>query len=172
MRRSLLSSLSLLVSTLYVWVAVVAFGGILVETIVIYPNVFHDPPASLAQAVAFFAITGPADLFPPMGALTVALAVATLVLLWRVRSARWWLVAGLASLVVGEFLFSVLFFWPRNEIMFDEGATVHSVEVLRRTAVEFETGHWVRLAVSGLTAVLVFTGYQRFRRASGTAVGA
>lgn len=45
----------------------VAFGGILVETIVIYPNVFHDPPESLARAVEFFEVTGPADLFPLMG---------------------------------------------------------------------------------------------------------
>jgi hypothetical protein len=154
----------LVVSTLYVWVAMVAFGGILVETIVIYPNVFHDPPASLAGSVVFFEVTGPADLFPPMGALTVALAVGSVALLWRVRPARLWALASLVSLVVGEFLFSVVFFWPRNEIMFDEGIAVHSAEVLRQVAVEFETGHWVRLAVSGVTAVLAFTAYQRFRR--------
>ena len=164
MQRNLLKSSSLIVSTLYVWVAMVAFGGILVETIVIYPNVFHDPPASLAGAVTFFEVTGPADLFPPMGALTVALAVGSVALLWRVRSARPWALASLVSLALGEFLFSVVFFWPRNEIMFDEGIAVHSAEVLRRVAVEFETGHWVRLAVSGVTAVLAFTAYQRFRR--------
>ena len=33
-----------------------------------------------------------------------------------------------------EFLFSVLFFWPRNEIMFVEGTAVHSAEALRQTA--------------------------------------
>ncbi|MEU4746631.1 DUF1772 domain-containing protein [Actinosynnema sp. NPDC023658] len=159
-------SLSLIVSTLYTWVAMVAFGGILVETIVIYPNVFHDPPSSLALAVDFFAITGPADLFPPMGALTAVLAVGTVVLLWRIRSARPWALGALASLALGEWLFSVLFFWPRNEIMFTEGIAVHSAEVLRRTAVEFETGHWVRLAMSGVTAVLAFTAHQRFRRAA------
>lgn len=164
-----LRALSRLVPTLYVWVAMVAFGGILVETIVIYPNVFHDPPASLARAVGFFEVTGPADLFPPMGALTVALAVASAALLWRVRPARPWVLASLASLLVGEFLFSVLYFWPRNEIMFTEGIAVHSAEVLRRTAVEFETGHWVRLAVSGLTAVLAFTAHQRSHRAEVTA---
>ncbi|MEV6228449.1 hypothetical protein AB0L88_11330 [Saccharopolyspora shandongensis] len=45
------------------------------------PNVFHDP-RSLSDAVEFFRITGPADFFPPMGAVTV-LAAASLVLLWR-----------------------------------------------------------------------------------------
>ncbi len=164
MNRNLLTSLSLTVPTLYVWVAMVAFGAVLVETIVIYPNVFHDPPASLALSVEFFEITGPADLFRPMGALTVALAVGSVALLWRARPARRWALASLASLVLGEFLFSVVFFWPRNEIMFTEGIAVHSAEVLRQVAVEFETGHWVRLAVSGVTAALAFTAHQRFRR--------
>jgi hypothetical protein len=151
-------------SATYVWIAMVAFGGILVETVVIYPNVFHDPPASLTGSVEFFTVTGPADLFPPMGAATVVAAGVTLVLLWRSRPARWWIGASLVTLVLGEFLFSVLFFWPRNEIMFDEGPAVHSVEFLRRTATEFETGHWVRLAMSGVTATLAFAGFLRFHR--------
>lgn len=155
---------SLIVSTAYVWIAMVAFGGIAVETIVIYPNVFHDPPRSLAESMEFFAVTGPGDFFPPMGAVTVLTALACAVLLWRVRSARWWQVASLASLLFGEFLFSALFFWPRNTIMFDEGAAVHSVEVLRRTAFEFETGHWFRLGFSAVTATLAFVALLRLHR--------
>ncbi len=87
-------------------------------------------------------VTGPADFFPPMGAVTVLAAVVALLLAWPIREARLWFVGSLASLVLGEFLYSVLFFWPRNEIMFDEGLAVHSVDVLRQTAAEFETGHW------------------------------
>ncbi|MGH3587189.1 MAG: anthrone oxygenase family protein [Pseudonocardia sp.] len=158
------SELRFAVAVGYVWVAMVAFGGILVETIIVYPNVFHDAPASLAGAVEFFVVTGPADLFPPMGALTVLAAVAAVAASWRVRRARMWLGASLASLVLGEFLFSVLYFWPRNDIMFEEGIAVHSAEFLRRTAVEFETGHWVRLAMSGVTAAFAFTGLLRFHR--------
>ncbi|TQM09763.1 anthrone oxygenase family protein [Pseudonocardia kunmingensis] len=155
---------ALTVSTVYAWIAVVGFGGILVETVVIYPNVFHDAPASLVESMEFFVVTGPADLFPPLGALTVAAAVATLVLVRRHRAARWWIAASLASLVLGEFLFSALYFWPRNDIMFSEGPAVHSVEFLRRTAVEFETGHRLRLAMSGVTAGLAFTGLLRLHR--------
>ncbi len=151
----------------------VAFGGIAVETIIIYPNVFHDVPASLAGASDFFEVTGPADFFPPMGALTVVAALATTALAWRIPGARWWLAGSLGSLVLGEFLFSAVYFWPRNEIMFDEGAAVHSTEVLRRTATEFENGHWVRLTMSGVTAVLAFIGYLRvYRHATGSAAGA
>jgi len=143
----------------------VAFGGIAVETIIIYPNVFHDVPASLAEASAFFEVTGPADFFPPMGAITVVAALATAALAWRIPRARWWMSSSLASLVLGEFLFSMLYFWPRNEIMFDEGTAVHSAELLRRTATEFENGHWVRLAMSGVTAVLAFIGFLELYRA-------
>jgi hypothetical protein len=157
-------TLSEVVSGIYAWSAMVAFGGVLVETIVIYPNVFHDPPASLAGAVEFFAVTGPADFFPPLGAAILVAAVITLVLVWRSRPARGWIGASLVSLLLGEFLFSALFFWPRNEIMFTEGVAVHSVEFLQRTATEFETGHWARLAMSGVTAALAFIGFLRFYR--------
>lgn len=151
-------------SVAYVWIAMVAFGGILVETIIIYPNVFHDVPRSLAESMDFFVVTGPADFFPPMGAVTVLAAITTVILLWPARRARLWVGASLLSLVVGEFLFSMLFFWPRNDIMFEEGIAVHSVEVLRQAAFEFQTGHWVRLAMSAVTASLAFAGLLRYHR--------
>lgn len=154
---------SLGVPGVYVWLAMVAFGGIAVETIIIYPNVFRDVPASLTEASDFFEITGPADFFPPMGAVTVLAALASTALTWR-TPARWWVAGSLCTLALGEFLFSVLYFWPRNEIMFDEGAAVHSTEVLRRTATEFETGHWGRLAMSAVTATLAFLGFLRLYR--------
>lgn len=157
--------IALMVTAAYTWVAMVAFGGIAVETIVIYPNVFHDVPRSLAGATDFFSVTGPADLFPPLGAATVVAAVTATVLSWPNRTARWWIGASLVTLVLGEFLFSVLYFWPRNDIMFEEGIAVHSTEFLRQTAVEFETGHWGRLAMSGVTATLAFTGLLRLHRA-------
>ncbi|MDA3649740.1 DUF1772 domain-containing protein [Saccharopolyspora indica] len=149
-----------IVSTAYLWIAVVAFGGILAETIIIYPNVFHDVPASLGTSVEFMVAAGPADFFPPLGALTVVAAVVSLVVL---RPARKWVAASLLSLLLGEFLFSALFFWPRNDVMFEEGAAVHSAAVLRQTAWEFETGHWVRLAMSLLTAVLAFAAFVRYQ---------
>ncbi|WP_346277172.1 hypothetical protein [Pseudonocardia sp.] len=55
------------VATGFVWVAMVTFGAVLVETLLIYPNVFPDVPGSLDGAMAFFTVTGPADVFPPLG---------------------------------------------------------------------------------------------------------
>lgn len=156
--------IALFVPAAYVWIAMVAFGGIAVETIVIYPNVFHDVPRSLTESTEFFTVTGPADFFPPMGAVTVAASIATVLVVWRTVQARWWVVGSLVSLVLGEFLFSVLYFWPRNDIMFEEGIAVHPAEFLRQTAVEFETGHWLRLAMSAVTATLAFVGFLRSYR--------
>ncbi|MGW5052645.1 DUF1772 domain-containing protein [Actinokineospora sp. NPDC004072] len=159
-----LPSARLAVSVAYAWIALVAFGGIAVETIVIYPNVFHDAPASLAESVEFFTITGPADFFPVIGLVTAVAGVATAVLLRRVEQARWWIAASLGTLVVGEWLFSMVFFWPRNDIMFEEGIAVHAAEFLQRTADEFQTGHWFRLGMSAVTAALAFTGLLRYHR--------
>ena len=145
----------------YSWVTMIAFGAILTETIILYPNIFHDPPASLEEADRFFSQAGPGDFFRPLGAATIVLAVATVALLRHHRAARGWAGASLFTLVAGEFAFSALYFWPRNTIMFDEGPAVHSTEVLQQAAVEFETGHWVRLAISGVTAVLAFVALFR-----------
>lgn len=151
-------ALSTVVSSGYAFIAMLAFGGIAVETIVIYPNVFRDVPGSLARASGFFTVTGPADFFPPLGLVSLLIAVLALVVCWPVRRARWWIGAALALWVVADLLFSVLFFWPRNEIMFDEGPAVHSAATLAQAAVEFETGHWGRLAGSAVTAALAFAG--------------
>lgn len=159
-----MGSTRLTVLSAYVWIAMVAFGGIAVETLVIYPNVFHDVPASLTESVKFFAVTGPADFFPPLGLATAAAAVAAVVTLWRIRRARWWVAASLGTLVIGEWLFSMMYFWPRNTIMFDQGIAVHTADVLRQAAVEFETGHWFRLGMSAVTATLAFVGLLRAHR--------
>jgi len=53
---------------------------------------------------------------------------------------------GTVAMIIAEGLFSMAFFWLRNTIMFIEGPTMHSVEVLRKTAQEFERLHWWRVA--------------------------
>lgn len=163
------NKIALPLSMAYALIAVVLFGGVLGETVVLYPNIFHDPPASLTESVEFFVITGPGDYFPQLGMVTVLVGFAALVALWRTRQVRWWVVASVATLVCGDFLVSMLFSWPRNEIMFDEGIAVHSAEFLRETAKEFVAIHWARLAASGVTATLAVTGFVRFHRIAVTA---
>jgi hypothetical protein len=124
----------------YLWVMIILLGSILFDTLVLYPNIFHDVPPSLETATEFMAVSGPGDFFPPLGILSWLTGIGSLVLNWRVKSARYWILASLI-MIVCQGLISMVFFWPRNTIMFAEGTAVHSVALLQQTAQEFQTGH-------------------------------
>jgi hypothetical protein len=142
----------------------------LFETLIVYPNIFHDVPRSLETAVRFAAVRGPHHFFPPMGMLTILSACGAIVSAWRNKSVRYLFVTSFALIVVFEFLFSALFFWGRNTIMFDEGLRVHSAAYLSRVAREFQTGHWIRLLASGIASITAFIGLTEFcRRTAGIA---
>jgi hypothetical protein len=152
------------VVTAYLWVMMILFGAIVLETFMIYPNVFSDPPASLELAMDFMSVSGPNDFFPPLGFLSWVLGAGALVLCWRVKAARWWILFSLL-MIVFEGLVSMLYFWPRNEIMFVDGPEVHSAEYLKQVAREFETWHWrSRLGFNALGAVFAFVGFLRIYR--------
>ncbi len=151
------------VVTAYLWVMMVLFGAIVLETFMIYPNVFSDPPESLELAMDFLSVSGPSDFFPPLGFATWVTGAAALVLSWPVKEARWWVAFSLL-MIVCEGVASILFFWPRNEIMFVEGLAVHSAEFLQQTAREFQTLHWSRLAFNAAASGAIFVGFLRFYR--------
>jgi hypothetical protein len=157
----------------YLWVMMILFGAIVLETFMIYPNIFHDPPATLELGTRFLAVAGPSDFFPPLGFASWVLGAAALVLTARFRDARWWFALSLA-MIVAEGLVSMAYFWPRNEIMFVEGLRVHSAEYLQQVAHEFEAWHWrSRLGFNGLSAAAAFVGFLRIhrRRLTGLADG-
>ena len=147
----------------YLWTMMILLGAIVLETFMVYPNIFHDPPRSLALAMAFMTVRGPDDFFPPLGFLSWLTGVGALVLGWRALPARWWILLSLL-MIVADGLISILFFWPRNEVMFMEGAAVHSDEVLRQTAREFQALHWSRLALNAASAAFAFAGFVAFDR--------
>jgi hypothetical protein len=84
-----------------------------------------------------------------------------LILGWRVKSVRYWTLLSVL-IIVCEGVFSMTFFWPRNEIMFIEGTAVHSAEFLRQVAREFQTLHWARVAFNVAACASIFVGYMRF----------
>jgi hypothetical protein len=61
------------------------------------------------------------------------------------------------------------FFWPRNTIMFVEGLDVHSVDVLRQTAEEFQQLHWLRVAFNAIGSAAAFAGFLAYYRRTLTA---
>ncbi|WP_136519466.1 DUF1772 domain-containing protein [Cellulomonas telluris] len=155
---------ALVASLGYLWVMLVLLGAIVLETFMVYPNIFSDPPASLALTMEFLATSGPSDFFPPLGLASWVLGAAALVLCWRQRDARWWVVLSVAA-VVAEGVVSVLYFWPRNEVLFVEGLAVHSPEHLVQVAHEFETWHWrSRMVFSTVAAVAAFAAFLAVHR--------
>jgi hypothetical protein len=159
MSRTRLTTIALIV---LVWASMMSFGGVAAETVMLYPNIFGDPPASLDRAREFLVNGGPSDYFPPLGATVVLVGAATVLLTWRVRRLRWWIAAAAGVFISCEFLFSVLFFWPRNEIMFVDPPGTHTPEFLRQVADEFVAGHFVRLVGGAVTAALGFVALLRW----------
>jgi hypothetical protein len=161
----------------FAWVATFAFGALLVETLLLYPNIFADVPASLTRALAFMSVSAPNDVLPPLGALTIGTAAAAVALTLRHRRLRWWTIGAALSIALGELLFSAVWFWPRNTIMFVEGPAVHDALYLQQVAAEFQAGHWLRVVAGAVTAVLAFAAMLRTHREAvaaepGTAVAA
>src|SRR3712207_9319888 len=113
------------VVTAYLWVMMVLFGAIVLETFMIYPNVFADPPASLELAMDFMRVSGPSDFFPPLGFLSWVLGAGALVLCWRVETARWWVAVSLL-VIMGGGVGCMLYFWPGHEDKVVQGVEVHS----------------------------------------------
>jgi hypothetical protein len=147
----------------YLWTMMILLGAIVLETFMVYPNIFHDPPRSLGLAMGFLAVRGPDDFFPPLGFLSWVGGLAAVVFSWQVKPARWWMLLSVV-MIVADGLVSILFFWPRNEILFVEGSAVHSAEVLRQTAREFQTLHWSRLAFNAASAAFAFMGFMALHR--------
>jgi hypothetical protein len=146
------------VIVVYLWTMMILLGAIVLETFMVYPNIFHDPPGSLAVAMAFMSERGPSDFFPPLGFVSWVGGLGALALGWRIAPARWWIALSVL-MIVAEGVVSILYFWPRNEIMFVEGLAVHSAETLRQTAAEFQMLHWSRLAFNAVSAVAIFMGF-------------
>ncbi|WP_280193165.1 hypothetical protein, partial [Nocardia farcinica] len=135
----------------YAVLASFAFAATLTETILFYPNVFHDVPRSLELTEEFMSAVGVGDVLRPLGAVLTLTALVAAAVATRYRVARGWLVASLASLITGQFLLSVGYQWPRVEILFDDRAA-HTTAELERAASEFLVGQVLRVGAAGLTA--------------------
>src|ERR671917_47716 len=87
MSRTTLTTVALIA---FVWTAMLSFGGVAAETVMLYPNVFGAPPASLDRAREFLVAGGPSDYFPPLGATVVLSSLVAAALTWREPRLRWW----------------------------------------------------------------------------------
>lgn len=147
----------------YLWLMMILLGSIALETFMIYPNIFANAPQSLQLAMEFMAVRGPDDFFPPLGFLSWVSGAGALILGWRVPTARYWILASVL-MILAEGVLSITLFWPRNTIMFVEGTAVHSADVLRQTAEEFQNLHWLRLATNAIGSACIFIGFLNYYR--------
>ena len=140
----------------YTWTMMLLLGGLLVETFMIYPNIFHNAPERFPIALQFMSITGPAQYFRAFGMASVILGILTTALSWPLRPARWWVLASLVMIGL-EGLASMLYFWPLNQFLFVEGAAAHPAAALREAALDFQTWHWARVILNAASATFAFT---------------
>jgi hypothetical protein len=142
----------------YLWLMMILLGSIMLETFMVYPNVFYNPPDSFKAGLEFMKVRTPHDFYPPFGFCSWLLGGASLLAAWPDGRARRWILASLA-MIVAEGLFSMAFFWPRNTIMFVEGPAVHSIAVLRTAAEEFQRMHWWRVAFNLAGSAAIFKAF-------------
>lgn len=147
---------------LFTWLLTIMAGSILFDTFVLYPNIFHDVPASLALAKDFLTYGSPGNFFPPLGSTIVLCGLVSIGFNWRNKPGVHYQLVSFVLFLAGEFAFSVLFFWPKNKIMFIEGLAVHSEEVLIATADSFRQFHWLRVGVSVAASIISFWGLVRY----------
>ena len=56
-------------------------------------------------------------------------------------------------------------------MVFFSGSAVHSAEVLRQTAAEFQRMHWWRLVFNAIGSAAVFAGFSRSMRSGHALIG-
>ena len=66
-------------------VMIILLGSIVLETFMVYLNVFHDAPRALETTMEFMVIRTPGDFFPPFGFFSWLTGLGALILAWRVK---------------------------------------------------------------------------------------
>ncbi|WP_077324827.1 hypothetical protein [Virgibacillus siamensis] len=151
----------------HLWVQWILMGSILVDTFMLYPNIFHNIPGSLELGMEFMAVASPHTYFPPLGAASILTGILALILAWNTKPARYWVLFSITMIVL-EGVTSIVFEWPRNEILFIEGADIHSVRILKQTAQEFLIAHGFRVAFNIIGSILMFVGFIKYYQESFT----
>jgi uncharacterized membrane protein len=148
----------------HLWVQWIILGSILLNTFMVYPNIFHDIPNSLHTAMDFMKVASPHTYFPPLGFVSWVTGVLAILFSWHYKNARVLIIVSVL-MMFAEGAASVIWEWPRNEIMFIEGSAIHSAEVLQQTYNEFILVHWFRVLCNIVGSILIFFGFLRVYRA-------
>ncbi|SFL36089.1 hypothetical protein SAMN04487943_101158 [Gracilibacillus orientalis] len=145
----------------HLWIQWIMLGSILLDTFMVYPNIFYNIPESLEVSMEFMAVASPHTYFPPLGMASISTGILAVILSWKVKPARYWILLSMLMIVL-EGATSMIFEWPRNEIMFMEGTAVHSIDFLIQTAREFLIVHGFRVAYNIIGSIFMFVGFIKY----------
>lgn len=145
--RSLRRRLGGALLTIATCTAAMVLGANVYQTIVEVPNWAASPPSSVAAFRPCFAESHPGYFFQVLVPTTILALVVSTILGWRGLAIRdRWLLAALAGLVAAE-VFTAVYFFPRNEILFFGPLGGASPELVAETASEWENAHYLRMAM-------------------------
>ncbi|WP_099157677.1 hypothetical protein [Virgibacillus ndiopensis] len=149
----------------HLWIQWIMLGSILLDTFMVYPNIFQNIPESFEVSLDFMAVASPHTYFPPLGLSSIVTGILASILAWKAKHARYWNLLSMGMIFL-EGVTSMIFEWPRNEIMFIEGKAVHSIEFLKQTAKEFLVVHGFRVAFNIIGSILMFIGFIKYYKHS------
>jgi uncharacterized membrane protein len=136
-------------------------GGVFMENFISYPNWFHNIPTSLENTNNFYQVINPGAFFQTVFPLTILTGIGFVILGWKVKPVRNFILMSLLLLICTEAL-TVIFIYPLIGIMLREGTAAHSVDFLKQTAHEFVRANQLRIAFFIIAEALSFTGLWKF----------
>jgi len=136
---------------------IILYTYIILGSGVLFANIYNsvvdvaiwgsDIPNSIETARNYFKQTTPADFYKFVGAALHLIGLVTLVLFWKsFPNTRWYLVAAFVLFMLVD-VFTVTYFFPRNDIMF-HNAPLTDIELLKQSWQEWNTMNWIRSLIA------------------------
>ena len=122
------------------------FGNVY-SSLVDAPNWGFDIPNSIAAARAYFKHKNPGSFFKIFGPASLGIGLLSIIVCWQpFPASRWYLIFSFLMFAVLE-LFTVIYFFPRNDIMFEKDPLTDR-KSLHKTWSEWNRTNWIRSLIS------------------------
>ncbi len=149
------------------WIAVAAWGfwlgGLIYEMVVIMPLWSANLPNSVIEwnSRPNFVVNPTRFYIPIVLTLILSSALAT-ILRWKSRNQRIWLILSTVC-VITAFVFTIIYFFPKNDVLFRNQGAGLSGEEITATANAWIRANWIRL---GIMIVGFFAALKAFSQTS------
>jgi uncharacterized membrane protein len=127
--------------------ATMVLGANVYQAIVEVPNWNADPPATVADFRACVRHSHPGYFFQVFVPLTILSLLVSLGLGWnKPKERNRWVMGALLGVLAAE-IFTVVFFFPRNEILFFGPMEKLAASFVAQSAAEWKNAHFLRMAM-------------------------